>query len=114
VRFYLDADLSPAIAAIARAQGADVTSAHELGQKELTDEQQLQFAGMDGRCIVTGNRDDFINLTIVFFEDGRPHAGLLIVPHSFPPSRLAAVARAIVEYDHAHPDGMPTYSYDYL
>jgi hypothetical protein len=41
MRFYLDEMFSPRIAAIARAQGSDVTSSHESGQDSTTDDVQL-------------------------------------------------------------------------
>ena len=68
MRFYLDEDLSPRIAVIARGLGLDVVSAIELGNLGLADEEQLSLAARDGRCVVTQNRADFIRLTVTSFE----------------------------------------------
>ena len=55
--FFLDEDLSPRIATIAREQGLDVLSTHESGRNGLDDEEQLRFAAQEGRILVTCNRD---------------------------------------------------------
>jgi predicted nuclease of predicted toxin-antitoxin system len=94
VRFLLDEDLNPAIAEAARALDLEVVSVHDLGRRGLTDHEQLVLAATEERTFVTRNRDDFIRLTIDFFRAGRPHSGLLIVPHTpsnRTPGRLARV-----------------------
>ena len=58
MRFYLDEDLSPRVAAIGRSLGLDVVSAIEVGHRGLDDEDQLLVAARDGRCLVTDNRAD--------------------------------------------------------
>jgi predicted nuclease of predicted toxin-antitoxin system len=114
VRFYLDEDLSPVIAAILRGWGVDAISCDECGRNGLSDEEQLNFAGVEGQCVVTRNRDDFIGQTVLFFEQGRPHVGLLIAPRTIPANRFSALARAIREYADTHPKGMQPYTYDFL
>jgi predicted nuclease of predicted toxin-antitoxin system len=95
MRFLLDEDLAPTIAEIARGQGLDVVSVHEVGRRQRTDEEQLRYAAEQGRVFITRNRDDFIRLTVDWFQAGVPHAGVLIVPWSLPNRKPARVARSL-------------------
>jgi predicted nuclease of predicted toxin-antitoxin system len=115
VKFYLDEDLSPRVAEIARGRcGLDVLTARDVGGLSWSDEVQLRIAATNGRCLVTRNRDDFITLTMSAFESQAPHAGLLIVPRSLPNSRFVAIAAALCDVAERFPEGMEPYSYDYL
>jgi predicted nuclease of predicted toxin-antitoxin system len=95
MRFLLDEDLNPEVAEIGRGLGLDVTSVHEIDRRGFSDEEQLRFAIDDVRILVTRNRDDFLQLTISFFEAGEFHQDLLIVPHSLPNHRPALIAHAL-------------------
>jgi len=81
VKYYQDEDISPKVAEILRKSGIDALSAHETGMLGASDEEQLSFGASVGRTLVTRNRDDFITLTVQFFEALKPHKGLIIVPH---------------------------------
>jgi predicted nuclease of predicted toxin-antitoxin system len=94
--FLLDEDVNPAVAEIGRGLGLDVLSVHEIGRRGFQDEDQLRFSASQQRVFVTRNRDDFLRLTLIFFQAQEPHAGLLIVPHSLPnrlPERIAHALR---------------------
>jgi predicted nuclease of predicted toxin-antitoxin system len=94
--FLLDEDVNPAVAEIARGLGLDVLSVHEIDRRGFQDEDQLRFSASQQRIFVTRNRDDFLRLTLIFFQTGEPHAGLLIVPRSLPnhlPERIAHALR---------------------
>jgi hypothetical protein len=94
--FYLDEDISPRVAEIARGQcDLDVVSAHEVGTLEWPDDRQLGYAAREGRALVTRNRDDFISQTLVAYEARGLHAGVLIIPRRLPNDRFAA---ALYEY----------------
>ena len=114
MRFHLDEDLSPKIAEILRRQGIDAVSAHDLGLLQVEDLEQMKRAAYSGRCLVTRNRNDFIRLTVQFFNENRPHARVLIVPHSFPGDRFSRIAAAIRRYHRTHPGGMRPYTIDFL
>jgi predicted nuclease of predicted toxin-antitoxin system len=95
MRFLLDEDLSPAVAEVARGSGLDVLSVHEIDRRGFDDATQLRLAARDERIFVTRNRDDFLTLTLQFFQAGSAHAGVLIVPYSLPNNRPERIARAL-------------------
>jgi len=114
MKFYLDEDLSPKIAEILRKGRIDALSAHEVGMCEVSDQRQLQFAATEKRCLVTRNRDDFIRLTVLFFNDQRPHCGVLIVPYTLPGDQFSRIASLIKKFSSHHPKGMAPYSIVFL
>ena len=114
MRFYLDEDLPPRAAEIARALGLDAVCVHERAQQGLPDDELLRLAAEDGRCLVTRNRNDFIRLTLEFFENQRPHAGVLIVASSLPNARFPALAHALAAYSRDHLGDMEGYTIDFL
>lgn len=114
MRYYLDEDQSPRVAVLLRRAALDCISSHECGRNGLDDREQLRLAGVDGRSFVTSNRNDFIVLTVEFFEQRLPHAGVLIIPHSLRAASFNRIARALVAYAEAHPQGMQSYTIDFL
>jgi hypothetical protein len=114
VKFYLDEDLSPKIGEILRKSGIDALSAHEAGMCEVSDQRQLDFAAAEKRCLVTRNRDDFIRLTVQFFNDQRPHRGVLIVPYTLPGDQFPRIASLIKKFSSLHQKGLAPYSVAFL
>ena len=114
MKFYLDEDLSPKIAEILRRGGIDALSAHEAGMCEASDRKQLEYAATEKRCLVTRNRDDFIRLTVRFFNDRRPHCGVLIVPYTLPGDQFSRIASLIRKFPSRHEKGLAPYSIAFL
>lgn len=112
-RFYLDADLSPKIASIARGLGLDVTSAHEAGLAEAEDADQVRQAAAEGRVLVTRNRDDFLALTLEAYHDRAPHAGLLLEARAGSAHQPSRVAHALRRWAATHDTPQP-YTVDWL
>lgn len=99
MKFYLDEDLPPSVAQIARNQGLDVTSVHEEGRHGLSDPEQLEHAAAEGRVLVTRNRNDFIELTRRAFQRASPHGGVLVVTRSLPNRRPERMAAALLRWN---------------
>ena len=114
MKYYLDEDLSPKIAELLRKQGVDCISAHEIEMIQVSDLEQLMLAARQKRCLVTKNRDDFIRLTVQFFNDHLPHYGVLIIPHTIPGDRFALIVNELVRYALNYPKRMPSYTIDFL
>ncbi len=115
MKYYLDEDLSPKIAEILRESKIDAVSAHEVGMRQARDIDHLKLAASEARCIITRNRNDFIRLTVQFFNDHRPHAGVLIIPHTMPGDKFALIANAIIQHSSKNPgDRLEPYTVDFL
>ncbi|MDI6889598.1 MAG: DUF5615 family PIN-like protein [Thermodesulfovibrionales bacterium] len=115
MKYYLDEDLSPKIAEILRKNHIDAVSAHEVGMLQAADIEQLERASSESRCLVTRNRNDFICLTVQFFNEHRPHTGVLIVPYTLPGDRFLTIAKAIIKHHSKHSkDTMEPYAIDFI
>ena len=114
MKFYLDEDLSPKIAQILRRSRIDALSAHETGMLEAGDLEQLEFASRGKRCLVTRNRDDFVRITVQFFNEHRPHHGVLIIPHTIPGDQFSRIARFLKTFASHHPSGLEPYAILFL
>jgi hypothetical protein len=112
--YLIDEDLSTEIARIGRRFRLDVVSVHEIDREGWTDEQLLVQVAVDGRCIITANRNHFEDWTLVFFRDGRPHAGVLIVTESLRRRGAASVARALVAFERTRGGFPAEYLCDFL
>jgi hypothetical protein len=114
VKFYLDEDISPKVSEILRKKGVDAVSAHEADMLQVSDEEQLTLAAAEGRAMVTRNRDDFITLTVRFFDDLKPHKGLIIVPHTMPGFEFSKLASLLEKFSKDHPKGLEPYTIEFL
>ncbi len=96
MKVYLDEDLSPSIAILLRKHGLDATSAHDVGNRQLDDHAQLEYATREGRAIVTANVVDFIRLAHDAVATNADHAGIVLLSPSFRGDEFQAIADAIV------------------
>lgn len=106
MRIYLDEDLSPSIALLLRQHDVDATSTHEVGNSQLQDRAQLEYATREGRAIVTTNVVDFLRLARDAVATNTRHAGIVLVPSSFRGDEYQAIADAIVDELQPYPQGL--------
>jgi hypothetical protein len=92
----------------------DAVSAQEVKMVGASDEEQLIKAVSEGRVMVTRNRNDFIALTVRFFQDVKLHRGLLIVPYSIPGHDFSLLANLLYEYAQKHSKGLESYTIDFV
>ena len=114
MKFFLDEDLPPSVAEIARNQGLDVTTVQEEGRHGLSDPAQLEFAASQSRVMVTRNRNDFLDLTKQSFQTNSPHHGVLIVTRSLPSRRPEWIAAALIRWAEEFEDHPAAGCVDYL
>ncbi len=114
MKLYLDEDISPMVAELLRKKGVDAVSAHEKDMKGASDEAQLITAVYEKRVMVTRNRNDFIALTVLFFQDLKPHYGLIIFPHSITGSNFNLLANLLAKYAEKHPEGLEPYTIEFV
>jgi len=88
-RLLLDEMFSPQIASELVRRGHDVVAvAADPALVGLPDEQILEWATSQGRCVVTENVKDYEVLRRAAVAQGRAHAGLLYcAPRRFPRDR---------------------------
>jgi predicted nuclease of predicted toxin-antitoxin system len=88
-RLLLDEMFSPQIASELVRRGRDVVAvAADPALAGLPDEQILEWATSQGRCLVTENVEDYEVLRRAAVVQGRTHAGLLYYgPRRFPRDR---------------------------
>ena len=106
MKVYLDEDLSPHIALLLRQRGVDATSAHDVGNSQLQDRAQLEFATREARAIVTRNVVDFLRLAHDAVATNTPHAGIVLVPAGFRGDEYQELADAVVEDLKPYPQGL--------
>lgn len=114
IRFYLDEMYSQIVAKIARDAGVDIVSSHERAHDGTPDLEVLRIAAQEARCVVTDNHEDFIGRTMLLYEHGEPHSGVILVPRSVGHRQFARLARAIIRFAEDNPDGLQPYEIRWL
>ena len=77
---YFDEDASDRrLLRALRADGFDCLTAHEAGQLEATDEDQLAFAASHNRVLYSNNAGDFARLHREWQLTERSHSGIVVV-----------------------------------
>jgi predicted nuclease of predicted toxin-antitoxin system len=96
LRLLLDANLSPRrIASKLRKAGHDVLAlAEDAAFEELPDPQVLELAASEQRILITRNSRDFAPLARQWAQDGRPHAGIILI-WTLDHSQFAEIAAGI-------------------
>ena len=78
LRLFLDEDVHLALASALRKRGYDARHTGEEGRLGRPDKDQIEFAAGEGRCLVTFNVGDFVQLHNGCVQSGREHAGIIV------------------------------------
>ena len=114
MKFYLDEDLAPQIAARLRTKGIDAVSALEVGNVQLPDSNQLRYAGREGRCLVTRNVRHFVVLAQDAIRRQEPHAGIVLCPPSIRGFEIMKITAALTRLARQFPKGLGEFDVLYL
>ena len=87
---YLDECMDPRLAA-PLGRRFSVTTARAEGTLGFSDEAQLEYAVRHGRLLVSHDHLDFRRWHAQFRRQGRPHAGIALVPPTVPSRRPGSV-----------------------
>ena len=89
MRLLLDEMLSASVAEQLRARHHDVEAVFERGElRGLPDDDVFEYAQAAACCLVTYNRDDFLELDCHYRSRGRAHHGIVVLnPRRFPQGR---------------------------
>ncbi len=114
MKFYLDENVPPAIAAFLQRREVDVLTTEEAGNRQRSDAEQLDFAARTGRCLVTFNVTHFKRLGDDAIRRQEPHAGILLIPGSFRGNETRRIAEALLRVRAQYPHGLGEYVVMYL
>jgi hypothetical protein len=80
LRLFTDEDVDPKLAPLLRERGYDATSCHEVGRnnRRIPDHEQLLYATLQGRAILSFNARDYVPLDRRWQASGREHAGIIL------------------------------------
>lgn len=78
IRLYLDEDVHKRVASALRLRHFDVVSAHEIGRRAISDEDQLEYAAQEGRALFTYNAADYLRLHLDWLQRGKEHHGIVV------------------------------------
>jgi hypothetical protein len=98
LRFLLDEMYPAAVAAGLRDRGIDAAAVQERPElRGLPDPDLFTAAQLEGRCVVTENLADFIEVQAAWRADQvQPNAGLVLVaPATFPRPHHATIGRLV-------------------
>ena len=78
LRLLLDEDVHLPLAAALRQRGHDAVHVGETARFGRSDNDQLEFAASEGRCLVTFNVGDIVRLHNRWLGAGHEHAGIIV------------------------------------
>ena len=114
MKYLTDEHIPLLLAQLLRAAGIDARTVQECGLRGQPDEQVLQFAATEDRCVVTSDGADFEKLTRAFATQNLPHAGVVCVVGSITTDQASSFCAGLVRLHQQYPDGAYPCYFDYL
>ncbi|MBI5822912.1 MAG: DUF5615 family PIN-like protein [Chloroflexi bacterium] len=78
IHLYFDEDVSVGIVENLRTRGFDVLSVRDAGARGRSDDEQMLYAVLQKRAMVTHNRVDFEKQHVKLLENGMQHFGVIV------------------------------------
>lgn len=80
IRWYVDDDaVERALIDSLHERGQDILAPSDVGLYGAPDGEHLSFAASESRTLISYNRRDFIALHFAWMEQGRQHAGIVLM-----------------------------------
>ena len=114
MKLYLDEDIPIAIAEALRRAEVDALTTEEAGNKQASDAAQLAFAAKSGRCIVTRNVKDFVDLAEQAVQQQRPHAGIILISGAYRGNEIRRITHGILKIIRANAGDLEAYGVRFL
>ena len=77
-KLYIDEDITDLLARSLRSRGFDAVSAHEVGMRGQSDEEQLDYAIRQNRAFLTCNIRHFPNIAESYYVRRIDHYGIIV------------------------------------
>jgi predicted nuclease of predicted toxin-antitoxin system len=114
MKLYLDEDVPVAVASSLRRRRIDVLTTSEAGNAQTSDDAQLKFAATAGRCLVTRNVRDFVELAVRAVHEQQPHSGIVLISKAYRGNEIRRICEGILRILRANPGGLEEYGVRYL
>ena len=92
---YLDEDVSVVVGDMLEARGFSVVTTRDAGRLGATDIEQLEYASIHGKTLVTHNRVDFEELHKRYLEEGRESLGIIVLGRRRPGALVASLLKLL-------------------
>ncbi|MBI5301222.1 MAG: DUF5615 family PIN-like protein [Chloroflexi bacterium] len=99
IALYTDADITKTLAEQLRGLKYDAISAQEVGNSEILDPDQLEYAIRQRRAILSFNVGHFRMLYDQYWKDGRDHFGIIVSPQLFIGELLRRTRKVLDQVD---------------
>lgn len=80
IRLYSDEDMmQKSLLHALRSNGVNVLTTSEAGMRNRSDQEQLEYATLQGRVMITFNKGHFLKLHKEYMSQGKRHSGIILV-----------------------------------
>lgn len=78
IKFYLDEDINVRLAVALHNKGFDAAATRDAEKLKASDSEQLAFATLNKRAIITSNVSDYARLHYQYLKQKRWHYGIIV------------------------------------
>jgi predicted nuclease of predicted toxin-antitoxin system len=78
IKLFIDEDVHAALSTVLRKRGFDVAHAQEVDRKGKSDSEQLEYASLQQRCLMSFNVKDYVLLHNLYVQQRKEHWGIIV------------------------------------